>query len=143
MLINGILIGACWLCYSIVFRQYTLLQRTNLHVLEAVTLNALLEKDVLESDAVRKNDRGFEIHFKNAEKVVYVFSSAYVLRQTALTNDTFKLMVKSYDCKFQNPEQSNRQALLQELIIDISLFNEEQRLIFVKTYTADELINNP
>lgn len=141
MIIGGIVVGICYFCYDVIYKQYHQYKTMNEKIVEASVLNGVLGKDFLQAKFITKEGNGISVVSKEPP-IHYMFDQEYLVRKADETRDTFFVASFQLQLKFQNDVQDMEEGLVDELSFTTTFFEEKEESVFhfKKIYGADVLM---
>jgi len=136
-MVASIVIGIVYISYSIFHSQYV----KNMHKGEAISEFLLLHK-ALQTDfdsATRitgATDTKVKHDFSDGSTVNYLFGSQAVIREKQLQLDTFKVQLVEAKIEYV----SEREKMVKQLSIRLNVNDESIDALFLKSYSAKELL---
>lgn len=141
MVISALVIGFCYLAYSMAQRNYTEFRSASGRINESAKLQNLLFFDVGNCERIMGADRELLFLFEKNKSVTYLFQERSVVRIDGAARDTLSAEVKEIACRYTQKEMSgNERQIIDEISFILSLQGEEETFRYYKSYPADVLL---
>ena len=139
MVISSLVIGASYLTYDIVYRQFLNFRQVDGNVVEALTLRNVLNNDIAAGEWVYRANNGIRIVDFEGTECTYTFGEGLVIRDVPTGRDTFH--IATTDVKYNGMDgPSVGQGLVEALGMVITINGAQNTLSFHKQYGADLLM---
>lgn len=139
MVISSLVIGASYVTYDIVYKQFLSFKQVDRNVLDALTLRNVLNNDIAAGEFLYKVNNGVRIIGFEKEEYQYTFGSEFIVRNEGATRDTF--LVASGEVKYNEVQGlSVGQGLLDKFEMVIIVNDAQNILSFHKQYGANLLM---
>jgi prepilin-type N-terminal cleavage/methylation domain-containing protein len=140
MVVSSIVIGAIYSGFDIVRKQFSVYQDKNGKVAELLFFNSLINKDIINASSVMRTDIELIMINNNDRKITWVMDEQMIVRRDHLSEETFDLPVRNFECRLQSEEVTRENAYIDEILFDIYLKNDQQQFHFKKNYGTDFLL---
>lgn len=139
MVISSLAIGASYLSYDIVYKQFLNFREVDKNVLDALTFTNVLKNDIGTGQFLYKTNNGVRIVDLQGNEYTYTFGKEQIIRNAGASRDTFHLGTSEVVYK-ELAVASISWDLLDKVEIMITVNGIQNKLSFHKQYGANLLM---
>lgn len=142
MIISSIVIGFCYMSYSIIYKQYKSYKILKLEIVETIQLNSILNTDFINAETVLFDNDKLILNSANRSQLQYDFNDNYILRKDGEVTDTFKLSATEILPGYLLESEQIPTSIVNNFSFDAKVLGEIEHFRFTKNYSAETMINN-
>jgi hypothetical protein len=137
MLISSVIIGIVYYVYLLFNHQFTTYRQKAKVIDEYLIFQKALQTDMQVADAIKSVSENEIVCYRQANEIVtnYSFNSNSIIRFMGEARDTFLISNTGYEAvAVKDP------ALIETLVLRVTLYDEPLRLTFKKLYSACQIM---
>lgn len=142
MIISSIVIGFCYLSYSIIYKQYMSYKILKLEIVETIQFNSILNSDFIKAETVVFGDNKLILNSTNRSSLQYDLMDNYILRKDGEVTDTFNLSAINVLPEYLPETEPSPTSIVTDFSFDAKVLGEMEHFHFTKNYSAETMINN-
>lgn len=142
MIISSIVIGFCYMSYSIIYKQYLNYKILRKEIVETIQLNSILNTGFVNAETVEFNSNRLVFNSQNGSQLQYDFTNNFIIRKDREVIDTFKLAATNVIAKDYMESEQSAMAIINDFAFDAKIAGETVHFHFTKNYSAEILVNN-
>lgn len=141
MIISTIVIGFCYMSYSLIYKQFMTYKAIKIELVEAMELNSVLNNDMGNSELILFDNNELTLVNEGKDALKYTFNETAVLRTAAAVVDTFKLKPINIVAHYLANENNLSNVVL-SFSFDTDVLGEQEHFQFSKLYDAEMIVSN-
>lgn len=142
MIISSIVIGFCYMSYSIIYNQYMSYKILKLEIVETIQFNSILNADFISAETILFNENILILNSTNRSQLQYDFKDSHILRKDGEVTDTFKLIATNILPQYLIESERSIPTIVNNFSFDAKVLGEVEHFNFSKNYSAETMINN-
>ena len=142
MIISSIVIGFCYMSYSIIYKQYRSYKILKLEMVETIQFNSILNSDFIKAETVVFEGNKLIFNSANRSALYYDFMDNFILRKDGEVTDTFKLSAINVLPGYLAKTVQSTTSIVNNFSFDAKVLGETEHFHFTKNYSAETMINN-
>lgn len=142
MIISSIVIGFCYLSYSIIYKQYMSYKILKMEIVETIQFNSILNTDFIKAETVLFHENKLSFNSTYKLPLQYDFNDKYILRKDGETIDTFRLATTNVLPKYLLEPEQLTNIIVSGFSFEANVLGELEHFQFTKNYSAETMINN-
>lgn len=142
MIISSIVIGFCYMSYSIIYKQYMSYKILKLEIVETIQFNSILNADFISAETILFDENILILNSTNRSQLQYDFNDNNILRKDGEVTDTFKLFPTNILPQYLIESEQSISSIVNDFSFDSNVLGEPEHFHFTKNYSAETMINN-
>lgn len=141
MIIGSIVVGFCYMGYSIIWKQFIDFKKTKQEINNTIQFNEILMNDFSRSEKILFSDNQLAFH-SDSSVIIYNFTETFILRSNNDNTDTFKFVTSELQPQYLEEIKSVSTGIIKSFSFNAKILDNEEKFSFYKAYSASFLMNH-